>query len=193
VALRNGNIRDGIGTAVHVVNSQAVVDRVTVVDMRNKVGAAAGDTIRLGQAFYVQQTGFDTATTVRFTNNFVSNTVNTQADGFVFAAPAGTLNATLDGNTVGSLGAAAFSLRMENSAPGGGSTGSVYLDSGSTRPNGFNAGAGIELFNAGAGPGTFNIVQETQAVFQQLNGGNAALLPNPAAFNFNFPGPIPQP
>jgi hypothetical protein len=190
-SIRNGLIRDGVGTAVHIVNSQAILERVSMIDMLNKTGASSADTVRLGQGVYVQQNGTDTVTTVRFTNNFVSNAQNTQANGFLFEAPAGTLNATLDGNTVGSLADAADSLRIQNSPLGLGN-GVVYLDAGSTRPNGFNAGAGAELTNGG-GVTDFNIVQESQADFTQLNGGTVIYLPNAAGFNFNSPGPIPQP
>ena len=190
-AIRNGLIRDGVGTGVHIVNSQAILERVSMIDMLNKTGASSADTVRLGQGVYVQQNGTDTVTTVRFTNNFVSNAQNTQANGFLFEAPAGTLNATLDGNTVGSLADAADSLRIQNSPLGLGN-GVVYLDAGSTRPNGFNAGAGAELTNGG-GVTDFNIVQESQADFTQLNGGTVIYLPNAAGFNFNSPGPIPQP
>ena len=190
-SIRNGLIRDGVGTAVHIVNSQAILERVSMIDMLNKTGASSADTVRLGQGVYVQQNGTDTVTTVRFTNNFVSNAQNTQANGFLFEAPAGTLNATLDGNTVGSLAPVADSLRIQNSTLGLGN-GVVYLDAGSTRPNGFNAGAGAELTNGG-GVTDFNIVQESQADFTQLNGGTVIYLPNAAGFNFNSPGPIPQP
>jgi len=193
VAIRNGLVRDGFGTGVHVVNSQVIADRVSVIDMLNKPGAGTPDTVRLGQAFYVQQTGADTVTTVNFTNNFVSNTINTQANGFIFEIPAGTLNATLNGNSVGSLATTASSLRMDNAFLGAAGTGIVFLDAGGVRPNGFGVGGGVDLLNASATASRFNIVQETQAEFTQFNGGNVVLLPNAAAFNFNFPGPIPLP
>jgi hypothetical protein len=198
-AIRNGLVRDGVGVGVHIVNAKAIAERVSVIDMLNKPGAAAGDTARLGQAYYVQQNGADTVTTVRLTNNFVSNAVNSLGNGFLLEAPAGTLNATLDGNSVGSLATGAESLQVDNSFPNGGpGLGVVYLDAGSTRPNSFRAGGGITLINrnpavAAGNPANFNIVQESQAVFQQLNGANPALLPNAASFNFNSPGPIPQP
>jgi len=197
-AIRNGLIQDGVGVGVHVVNSQAIAERVSVLDMLNKPGAAAGDTARIGHAFYVQQNGADTVTTVRFANNFVANSVNSLGSGFLLEAPAGTLNATLDGNSVGSLATGATSLQVTNAFAGGAGTGVVYLDSGSARPNSFRAGSGITLGNrnpafAAGNPVNFNIVQESQAVFQQRNGANPVLQPNAASFNFNSPGPIPQP
>jgi hypothetical protein len=200
-AIRNGLVRDGVGTAVHVVNAQAIAERMSIVDMRNKPGAGSDDTIRLGQGFYVQQNGSATVTTVRFTNNFVSNAFNTQGNAFLMEAPAGTLNATLNGNSVGSLAETAFSLRVDNSFATSLGRGVVYLDAGSLRPNSFGAGDGVELVNGNPTlvnpPGgdlvNFNIVQPTQAEFDQLNGGTVNYVPAAADFNFNSPGPIPQP
>ena len=45
----------------------------------------------------------------------------------------------------------------------------------------------------GGDPVNFNIVQESEAAFDQVNGGTVNYLPVVGDFNFNSPGPIPQP
>ena len=191
VAISDGRIADGFGTGVHIVNSRAVVENVSVVNMADKPGSLPDDFIRLGQGFYVQQTGAGGVSTVRLEGNRVSNSASTTATGFLLEAPNGTLNATLGGNSVSGVGDLALSLFVTN-----GANGVVYLDSGSRFAggvNGFNAGLGARLEKIGVAPTSFNIVQQDAETFTERNGGTVEYVPDEDAFQFNVPSPLPQP